>query len=548
VYTDLAAKDALVLEVDGKRYEVAQFSSNWAVNEIPTAVCLLAIGRKAQDGAKELATIHTEGRQAQMTKAKVIFQPRKEYDLKEEWTGPKTIFDGFFVGFSYRKISDKVYATASLIHWLAAMTFSSCLTATGHVANPTELNAAAVLNLAGGTSLGGNISSIVMADIADNLVGAGSDLWKAISAVFCRLAQEEQLPVNSTDACLGSGQAKANTEALSALSRIEGSLCYKGESKYHKALAIQSGSLAGVIESAIAMAIGNETIESYSTFSFWDKLVGQFCPTYGMAVLPRHDTALVVADTPGYNKGHWRTLKPTEYDFFDMSAELVRPLQGVSVVAGWDSQTMGGVEEDLPGPAIRIGGCYVEDSVQAGDGVRMYIRAPSWLLSLRNLTEYGGSSSGTRTNAPTPTSTTPDATAPAPKLQTPAQIASASDNMYDKYAKSVYVKEMLRGRVGTVSGKLRFDVAPGSVVRIESTPEKFIGGEDQLAIVVFGSVQRVTITINAEASLAGTSLSLAYVRSEEENKRPRTSVDEHPLFGQAVVVGAPLVDAYAYGK
>ena len=89
--------------------------------------------------------------------------------------------------------------------------------------------------------------------------------------------------------------------------------------------------------------------------------------------------------------------------------------------------------------------------------------------------------------------------------------------------------EMLRGNTAELSGKLRFDIAPGSCVRIEGKGERFVE-EDETAVPLYASVYRTTIVINSENQRAGTTFALAHVRTEAENGDPRCAIDKPPLY------------------
>lgn len=548
VYSDFSIRDSLVLEVEGTKYEVAQFSASWAANELPTATLMLAIGRNVR--TDQPATVHTQNNSKQMRKASVYFSPTKEYDLDADWpAGRKLIFDGYLTGFGYRKVGGKVTVIANLIHWLAALGFSSSLTKNGHISNPTALNAAAVLSTLGdpGAGQGIYVSNLVGAEITAS--DAGSDLWKAIKNVFCKLASIETMSCGPDDACLGPGTYAKNDVALEALSKMEGPApdCEKAY-EYGVALGIE-GENIDIIESAIALAIGQEFIESWSGTTFWDKLVGQYCPMFGLAVVPMVETAIVVADTPAFNGGFWKEVTADDCDYLDLSAELYRPLRGVGVVVNWESQTQLNVDDVQP--SVLIGGCFVADSVKAADGSIMYVSPPPWLRMVKSLPDYVSETTGIKTEAPSKTATTP-VDPPPPEADTFSSGATAINRLCGAWAQEVYVSNMLRGRMGSFSGKLRFDIAPLSIIKLKHTGEKLIGsGQDQLAVTVYGCVQRVTITINAEAGLAGTNFTMSHVRTEIENDDPRTSVSKHPLFGTKIhgngLHGSPLQPAYDLG-
>lgn len=548
VYTDLSVKNSLILTIDGKDYDIVQFTASWAANEIPTAACMVSIGRNARTGA--VAAIHSANKHRQMVKATVSFFPRGAYDEIRPWPKERqVIFDGYYCGFAYRKVNGKVQVIISLLHWLAALGFSSALTKAGHVSNPTSMNAAAILASLGGTGsgLGCYVSQLVPGEIIATKVK--TDLWDGIKSVFCGLASAPLADTAPEGACRGSGSPGRNDFAVAALSRMEGpgkglrGDCSKAY-RWGVPLALDTLGLSE-IEDAVSIGLGTEMVTCYANTTFWDKLVNQFCPLYGMAVVPMVDSAIVVADTPALSQVHWKEVTANDYDSFDMSAELTRPLRGVGVISLWTSQTGGG-EKAATDKEARVGGCYMEDSASAGDGTVMYVAAPSWLTNLKTLPGPSGDTSGMPKNKPGRTATTPG-----PTMPRPSATGTDATELYGRFAHSVYVNHMLRGRGGAASGKLRFDMAPLSIVRLSGTTEKFIGAEDDLASSQYACVQRVTVSINAESAMAGTTLALSHLRSEVENDQPRTSVSEHPLFGKAIhgsgKHGSPLVDAYNIG-
>jgi len=547
VYTDLSAKDAVHMEILGERYEIVQFSASYAANEIPTAAVMLALGRDVREtrlGKK--AKIHETARNLkQMEKVTVWFTPKGTFDRGASWPEQKVkIFEGFFTGFAYRKISGKVHVISNLIHWSAALSFSSALTKNGHVSNPTALNVAAVLSSLDVTNAGeGNyLSQLVSQGICG--VNILNDFWVSIKDIFCALASVETMSCGIPGQCGGDDNFAKNDVALEALNRIEGpsSLC-KVPYKHGVALKMEVGGIQHIGD-AVSAAVGTAFIESYSGVSFWDKLVGQICPTYGLAFVPMVESAIVVADTPAYNGGFWKEINADDYDSYDMTRELHRPLRGVGIVTGYESQTKSGINA-ASGETPILGGCYAEKSVAPGDGMIMYVSSPSWLTVLHTQGQHVKETSGLDLQEPIKGAISPEFGVP--------DTADATGNdvgeLYNRYAREVFVNQMLRGQAGSFSGKLRFDIAPLSILKVKATTDKFIGaGQDDLAFDIFGCVQRVTISINAEAGMAGTTFTLSHVRTAKENSEERTSVSEHPLFGKTIhgggKHGSPLLDVY----
>jgi hypothetical protein len=539
IYSDFSAKDALTMEVDGVgNLEIIQFSSSWAANEIPTAAVMLAVGRETRAG--KTAGIHAAAKKLkQMQKARVYFKPTGEYDRQTNWPGTRAkIFEGYFTGFAYRKVHGKVQVIANLIHWLAALGFSSALTKTGHVSNPTQLNAAAVL--ASPTVVGAGeglyISALVPARLCANKVT--QDLWSGIKDVFVALASVEAMTCGPQQECGGNGVFTKNDVALEALQRIEGPSESSAKAyEFGVPLKLETENIPTIAD-AVALAIGTETVESYSATTFWDKMVSQLFPYFGMAIVPMVESAIVVADTPALAGVMWKEIRADDYASYDLSRESHRPLRAVGVVAGYASATGAGKEEAPEAAAgeeqIVIGGCYVEESVAPGDGMIMYVAAPGWLQTLFVQPNYIGGTTGLNGEKPSKTSTTP-VDPPQPDMQRRGTIGVEANALYERFAREVFVNQMLRGHTGAISGRLRFDIAPLSIVKINATSEKFLGrGQDDLAESIYGCVQRVTIGIDAESGMAGTTFVLTHVRTETENTESRTSVDEHPLFGNSI--------------
>jgi hypothetical protein len=548
VYTDLSRKGVLTLTIDGKAYEVAQFSMAFACNEVPVAVCLLATGRNAR--TLKAAQINREAISLkQMLPATVTFSPAREYDQHVDWpAGPRTIFDGFFTGIAFRKVYGKITAVANLVHWTAALGFSSCVTALGHPGNPTQFTYAAVSGVPNHVGAAANYTSL---HSYAQLLGVNltDDVWGSIKDMFCELAN---LPATVVGRCSGDGVGVFNNAALAALSRFEGgSNDCALDRIWSKQLAMVGADVGGIIGKVMAEAISNEALRNYTGTTFWDKLVLGFCPMFGMAVVPLVDTALVIADTPalGAVPGDqevfpvWKNIPTTDYDSIDMSAELHHPLRGVATLTDWEAQTFVNVENraDLD---LLIGGCFIADSVEPGDGVMLYVPPPPWLQMLKYQPEVvTGSTDGLTEGTAGKTATTP--------LDPPGgahTVGIDPSDFYNRYSHLVYVSHMLRGRNGTLSGKLRFDIAPGSIIQIQPKSELHLGGEDALAVPLFACVSRVTCTINAEAGAAGTAFDLSHVRTLDENTEARSMVTEHPLFGDAIHGrgghGAPLIDDY----
>jgi len=109
----------------------------------------------------------------------------------------------------------------------------------------------------------------------------------------------------------------------------------------------------------------------------------------------------------------------------------------------------------------------------------------------------------------------------------------------------MYIAHALKGRTGQISGFLRYDICPGSTVKLEGTGEQFLGRGDALNFDIFAQVTRVSHVINAEGRQAGTAFQLNYLRTEAENAVDATSIAKHPFF-TTPWKGAPIVPKYEF--
>jgi len=551
-YTTLSEEASVRLRIDGSvggvggavGFEVVSVTGSFAINQVPECVCVLAVGRNAVDG-QQLAKIHSAARSMkQMVKAKVYFRPRGEFKPDgTEWPrGEQVVFDGYFVGMSYQKVGGKVNVCVHLIHWLSDLAFSSSLSSVSHVSNPGSMTFPAALEpITPGAGGGGEavfLSNLVPHQAIEPLIQ--SDLWEAIKVLMCGMSTFEGFNPICGAGGIGLEQIKKNDRAKEALKKIEGpgGDCTL-EYKYGKALALTLG-LAGQGWAGIAQAIGEIPVTGLWNMTLWDVLVGGYCQQFGLMVCPGVDRAVVAADCPGFRGPTWREIPPNEYEFTDQSAMLPRPLRAVVSHGASYMEAGANFYAAAQGVSTCVSGVFASKSVEDADGVVMYTQVPRWVAEITTSGVNAGTVVGAKDNKPIKTATTPDGGQKGPD-KPPVEMKDDAQKVLDKYAQMVFIREQLRGRNGTISGKLRFDVAPGSKLKLKGSPEVFIGGEDELADDLYVEVNRVTFEINCEGRRAATAFMLSAARNETENQEERTSTAEHPFYGANVLKGFPLL-------
>ena len=554
-------KPRLYMWIEGHgRFEISQFYTDWSRNEIPRATVVLAVGRRAFDG-RTAAKIHSSVQSMRKSiKAKVYFTGNGQWDDKEDWPDSETmIFEGRMLGVGFQKSNGKISFVANLTHWLADLNYSSALSSTSHPTSPTDLTFSAISSSKISTGVLAGLPNGIAWTAEANVITSGNvreDLWaKAIKPYFCTLARAEHVRL-STDLrnCLGDKDGD-NTQALEALKRIEGVIknddCSKELSCYTPPLSMElSETIPDSVTTAIATAITSESIQTIAHNTLWGKLIGSYASAFMFSVIPLVDKALVVPFTPGLRSTYCKEIVADDHGHVKMNMTIPRPIRASVVQFGRHSKSnvISGERDGVS--IVGVGGCFAPDDAELTDGMIHFIRAPTWL---QNVTAVGYSALrtlGLKAKRGTSSTTTPIATA-LPELRGDKKGVSTAETIRDVsevlngFAHASYAAEALRGRAAIVAGKLRFDIAPGSTIKIEGTSEKFLAEDDQIGQAMIGSVLRVSIGIDSEEGRAGTAFHIDHIRTEEENKQDATSVDNHPLY-RTQFLGAPLVDELSF--
>jgi hypothetical protein len=120
------------------------------------------------------------------------------------------------------------------------------------------------------------------------------------------------------------------------------------------------------------------------------------------------------------------------------------------------------------------------------------------------------------------------------------EAVAGSKNTANAVAHAIYANEILKYRSGSVSGKLRLDICPGSIVEIDVQPARGLDVKlNKYKSPLFGCVDQVSVYIDAVAAQASTSFIISNIRSKEENEDPNLSMTDNPIY-DTTWKGAPL--------
>lgn len=546
--------------------DVVQFSSDFELNAIPKANMILAIGRNMSNPTKP-AAIHSLINFLRVRMPIVVYARIKmqssDGGVADVWpldaAGNPVLFriwEGYTSGCGYRRTFDGAEFALFSTHWLEDLNLSSAGSRYFQPMNPEQY---AFLPAFKGFSSGEAVSIVGSTACHDRFNGnvVINDFWGfnsvginpalpppsgGIKQWFIELANTDLIDAKEIRDITNLPALGKNTEALKALAKIEPIANINPGGPYGNhyldavplALDLNPDPPAAALDAVminriadqIAEVIADETFSTILGQTMWDKLVGKFGSQFFFAVSPLVSKALVVPFCPGL-QSPYKTITAEEYDHVEINKDMPRMLRGVAFVVPFNT---GGDMSNNPAPQVAsIGGLFQNNTA---DGQLLLKSPPTWLANVAMpYLDAAATINGVRSTAITPEDGPTNGT-------DLGNVFTKSKHIWDRFAHSLYINEVLRGRHGQLSGKLRFDIAPGSTVEIEGAEEKFIAGGFSQSI--FATVLRVSTYINSEARKAGTAYHLAYVRDSVENISDATSTPKHPLWKNQWL-GAPMV-------
>jgi len=526
--------------IDGQVFnDIVAMSATFGLNSIPTASLTVAVGHEASSGGQKQAKIHT-ARKKMKPRAKAIvtltITPEEGAKLKME-AGTFVIFEGAYAGIGYQRSHNSANYTIQLVHWLDALNNSSAMNGNwfpgAMYALQTNAGFQSLEQTSGGGEQGavaGGLSSVPMID-GDNLLVRGgnvtTDFWDLVIKPLFKALANCPMPDNTP-----------NTAALKALDKMPGTAAEIN----NVPLALDLGANAeDCLLDSIRTALVKTGLDSFAHTTFWGKLIGEYAAQFFFAVSPGVEHALVVPFFAGlqFNEKseHAKHIRGDEYSYANFNASLTQLLESVMIV--WSpqndfdpSEINDSGETQFPANLNRPAGEY--PPAEAGTdrvGMKLFKEPPTWLSNVTPMALLAGPTTGVGGKSPGDCAApgTGEPKAPDGAL-TPTEtlFQLQQSDIYTRLAEHWYKTEKLSHRQGELSGKLRFDIAPGSIVRIE-TPTTEIASDGAM----IAAVTQVSYAINAERGLAGTSFTLAYVRTEEEDADTVEVSGTHaPLYGK----------------
>jgi hypothetical protein len=488
------------------------------------------------------------GKPATIHDARTKLQPRDKVKVKIQILpgagdteklapGTYTVFDGFFIGIGYQRSENQANYTLSLVHWADDLNNSSAINGNWFPGVPHDYAQQALIDIAKpGAGAEADGAPICRLDkTIPTRANAEEDIWeKVLKPTLTALAKFSGGLLQTPGT-----QDERNSAALAAFERMPG----KGK-KYYKplGLSLADGVGAANFDLSFTSYIGQSLNDSLAQNSFWAKIVAEYSGQFLFALSPAVDWVLPVPFCAGLR---WtdaaKTIKATDYNYASFNANMSQIIESVSIIYPYDSFTGAVRTPDSP-PATRPShykpaASYPDFGNKKGvAGLRLFKNTPDWLAKLSPAAALGQSATVERRSLAVGNKggeTVGD-------LEDVEEAYKKYASIVERYAKHFYLTEVLQQRYGELSGPLRFDIAPGSIVKIFTPARDRALGVGETEFVV-ASVISVSYVINAERAMAGTSFAIAHTKIEKELQSDLYSAESPPLYKEAWY-GGPLAE------
>jgi hypothetical protein len=525
--------------------DVVAINSTFGLNSIPTASLHVASGICVQDGSK-IATIHKaiqglNPRDPALVTLTVRTTDGETGKMMED--GEYIIFEGYYAGLGYQRSNMNSTYTLHLLHWLDDLNCSSMLNGNWFQGAPHDLAQNAVCYGLGqvGTNAGSGINFTPITEMEPQILTAGhmeSDLWEeCIKPLFLAISNmrhvslQEDMAGATADAS-GFGGA-TNKAAQDALAKMAGIAPNKGKLPLNL-----KGLDEKVIQHSVQTGMSHLIKNGIAYSSFWSKLIGEIGAAFLFGVSPGVRYANVIPYFGGLST-EWLTIEADEYNYASFNCNVANLIESVNIFYSQQGNMgieSGGKTSEGYNSFYLPWGMYPPKEKRNLRGQIMLRDPPIWIANpvpqhqCTPGTTLGRGYDTFKPQAGPPTTTGGVPTAPR------AERSVKSSRILDRFAEHWYKSSILSQRSGELSGKLRFDIAPGSTIKINA-PDKSNDGENHM----FATVMQVSYVINAEQHAAGTSFSLINVRTEKENGEENFTSPVPPLYKEGWP-GGPLTE------
>jgi hypothetical protein len=434
------------------------------------------------------------------------------------------IFDGFLesVGYATRRTpgGGTISLAAYCVGWLSGLGGSSASTQANTVKGPGGFDEIANLGPENGIF---DINNTFGVDTS----GLVSNLWEDfVKELFKAIAEEPKVW----------GEA-SNQSAVDALQRMDNSAGLSDQADTALVFPVARADISeDIVKEFLLDHVGRVIYSDWRNSDFWTALT-ELANDFKFSIIPLIDTAYCAPVFPTLGGEVYTTIGADEYHEINYKSWSQANVTRVAVVDVFGTTS---VSRDSEVKVSAVVGLYeLEGSLNPGGesdktvGLTREYAAPRWLLPLASIGKFtrvsiGGDKIGI-----------PDAVNPEAFVEEPDEAYNKIYSNYitselgDDYARLLLEDLFLAKRHGTMAGRFRLDIAPGSTIAVEVIGDKFSDAEAE-PLTLVGVVTSVVLNMDAGSydgtGKAETRFTLSHIRTADEHADDRITSAQHPIF------------------
>lgn len=511
---------SLTLTVDGQEFEVASMVSVWEINSIPSCEMGLAVGYNAF--TSQLAGVHSGGDSVmRRAKATVNIELEGEQSAGKSWPGGGVIFEGYVHSVRPTRSTTGAGVSITLYHWLSDLNTSHFGFGAFSPRTPWDIfKTRSLINDYGSPDLLylDEHTPVPFKDVYEK------DLYDLfIEALKFSLTDTDNIQVFRTG---DDGTPKPlHDKAIEAIDRIENLGC--------KLAAKMKEDSKPLNEVAVLEMMGNIAHNQGGGTTAWTKILA-FCNLFQIAIIPAVEDVYVAPIDPG-STDFALEIGNNEIDLGSGSGFEVNLSRGVVMYGPHLTEPYGSIPAEGKGLATQTMGQYVvPDAPDNPEGPIDAIPVPK-IFNLNYVMggDVASSGSGVEAKQLMPDSEEPEGPTIDEADETPTYVFA------DDWCKNYYWNYIFAKRQQNVNSVLRFDLTPGTVVKVDITQGSVAGGGASsmpgfAGNVIYGCAERIVYSISTEANSINTVILVKYLKSEKDAELARDQgADDNPLFDQS---------------
>ena len=516
---------SLTLTIEDQVFEVTSFTSTWQVNIIPSCELSLAVGYNAF--TSDLAGVHTGGDTAlRRAKATVNIELVGEQKAGYSWpTGSQVIFEGYVHAVRPMRSVSGATVGVTLYHWLSDLNTSHAGFGKFSPSTPWDIfKTTPFANTWGMTDYLFRdeetpvlMEEIYSEDLADMFFEALEFSLKDLESTLFREDENGEKP------------KPHHEKAIEVLNKIENLGCKLGGSIAADSQPLNAGATLELLGSIAHNRGGGSTA--------WSKIIA-FCNLFQLGIVPAIEDVYIAPMDPG-STDFAIDIGNNEIDLGQGTGFEMHLPRGVMMYP--DKQViynLAVIPAEGEGLSVQtLGQFIVPDAPTNPEGPIDMIPPPPIFNTEYLVGESAeGTGGGGTLRALTAVEISDDS------YEKPEGVMSGdADNtpvypFADDWCKNYYWNYVYARRQQTVNSVLRFDISPGTIVRVDISQASVMGSSAGdlpgfAGNTIYGTAERIIYSISADSNSISTIILIKYLKSEKDAELAESQgANDNPLF------------------